>query len=501
MTRNIGCRVYFDWDFNGAFTEESANLVSANGDMRVSPPGESISGSQGMVDQCVLEMRNVAGRYSPLNPSGALYAYLQNGGAYHVPVRVEITIDGSNYFRVFTGVAKLPRETGRSVDSIPVVRFDCRGREEIYLQKKATTPQQDMVTHTLAGWNEAQSIEYLLNYGGAAPTVIDSGLVVVPWVYLDEESVIEEVWAVAAAALGRFYCNANGEFVYENNFRWLTAPYTTSQQTFTLNDWTRFEAYYDDSELFNVITVEYSGREPQGVGLLWEPDEPVQVPAGGRVNMIANYSQTAYSINGITYKGHSNGGIDITSNLVVNTIYASQRAAVEIINNNATLAATVFPLQITGRILQGSPSADETRTSAAHGSNGAFFVNRGDRTRSVRGNFYVQSRAQAGMIAQFLLDRHEYPRLRYDLSGVPGDPRRRPGDRITVNDTSVMGSGRAAYLVGVTWRLGGMSYTMDIEAIDADNLFKGYGTGDPYFILGTHTVNNAGIAGTGKVWY
>ena len=44
MGRVINCRVWFDWDFNGTYTDESANLVSASGDTRFAPP-EALVGS------------------------------------------------------------------------------------------------------------------------------------------------------------------------------------------------------------------------------------------------------------------------------------------------------------------------------------------------------------------------------------------------------------------------------------------------------------------------
>jgi hypothetical protein len=499
--RTIGCKVWFDWDFNGVYTEETSNLVEASGEMRLSPAEQSISGSQGMVDQCTIELRNASGRYSPLNTSGALYAYTQNGGAYHVPMYVETMIDGSTYTRLFTGVTKLPRETGKTWDGIPTVRFDCRSNDELYLQKRMSTTQTGLVQRNEDGFTEGQIIDAFLTAAGATPLDIEYGLVTLPWSYMDDESVIEEVWAIAAASLGRFYTNADGDFVYENSFHWLTAPHVTSQQTYTNADWQRLEAFYDDTDLYDTVTVEYSGREPDAVGLLWEPDDPVQVPAGATINMVANYSQGAFSIVGVTYKAHSNGGVDLTSDVTVNVTYSAQRAAVQIVNANATLAATVFPLQITGRPLRGGPSAEETRDSTTHGTNATYFASRGSRTRSVRGNFYIQTRAQAGMVAQFLLDRHEHPRLVYRMTGALGDAERRPGDRITVNDTSVMSSGREAYVMAVSWRYGGMSYTQDIEAVDAANLFRGYGVNDPFFIIGTNKLNAALGDTAGKCWY
>ena len=111
MARLIACRALFDWNFDGTFTDESTRLVRASGESRFAPPHEAVTAAQGMTDSCTLELWNEAGRYSPLNASGALYAWVQSGGAYHVPVRVEIAIDGSTYYRVFTGVTKIPQKT------------------------------------------------------------------------------------------------------------------------------------------------------------------------------------------------------------------------------------------------------------------------------------------------------------------------------------------------------------------------------------------------------
>ena len=274
-----------------------------------------------------------------------------------------------------------------------------------------------------------------------------------------------------------------------------------SQQTLTGADWKRLEAHYDDEELYDTVTVEYSARVPEGVVTLWTPDEAVQVPANGTKTLIANFSYPVYADYAVSFAAHANGGQDITSSVSVTPTWYAQRAQLILTNSHATLAATVYPLQITGRALMGGPTGEETRTSASDGTNSAFFTSRGGRTLSVRGNYYIQSRAQAGMLAQMLLDRFEQPRLVYNLTGVPGNGARRPGDRITINDASVMSSGRDAMITGITWRYSGMQYSMDVEAVDATGLFKGYGTGDPYFIIGTHKMDSASGSGTGKIWY
>lgn len=491
MARTIGCKVWFDWDFNGSFTEETSNLVTVRGDTRIAPPGESITSAQGMIDSCTIELYNNAGRYSPLNSSGALYTYIQDGKGYHVPVYVETTINGTDYTRTFTGVAKIPRETGRTWNDVRTVEFECRGREELLLQKRMSTTYAGVIERFQGGYTEGTVITAFLSAASATPTSIDAGMVTIPWTWLDNESPLEDIWQIAAAAGGRFYADVSGTYTYENMAHWLNSPHATSQVTYTAADWERMEATYNDRELYDSVSVEYAGREPDTEAVIWEPDEEVIVPANSSKTVTATYSAPNWTEPAITWRAHTVGGADLTASVSFSTTHYAQRSVMVITNAHATLQAKINPFQITARPLAGGPTAEETRTSAADGANSAFFTTRGSRDRSVRGNVYIQTKAQAGMLAQLILDRHEYPRLTYRLTGVPGNAARRPGDRITVNDSSVMSSGREAIITGVSWRYGGQVYTMDITAIDAANIYKYLGASPGYFKVGTNKLGAA----------
>jgi hypothetical protein len=507
MGREIACRVLFDWDFNGTYTDESANLVRASGDARFAPPEAAITATQGIVDACSIELRNTAGRYSALNSSGALYTYLQSGGAYHVPVYVETSINGgSSWQRVFTGVTKIPRETGRTYDGIPSVRFECRGVEEKLLQARRSTTSADFLARVAAGYTESELIAAYLTDAGVAggDQVLDRGMFVIPWAWLDDESILEDAWQIAAAAGGRLYTDANGDYRYENMAHWLNSPHRTSQQTYTNADWKNFEAWHEDGELFDTVTVEYAGRVADPATVLWTPDEVVTVPAAGTRKVLATYSQPAATAPELAYRAASAGGTDLTASVSASVMYYAQRAEITFTNAHATYAATIYPLTVTAQPAVGGPTADETRTAADDGTNSAYFTNRGGRTRSIRGNVYIQSRAQAGTLAQFLLDRHEKPRVFYRATGLLGNGARRPGDRVTLNDTSVMSSGRAAMVLAVDWNYGGMAYTMDLECMDAASLYTYADTSPGYFIIGGAGTGNqlgAAHANRGRIFY
>lgn len=509
--RQIDCRVWFDWGIDGSYTNESANLYRCSGDTSLHPPEAFISGSQGIVDRASIELRNAGGRYSALNANSPLRTptdYIGDGKAYHVPVYIETTINGgSSWQRVFTGITQIPKATGRTHRDMPLMRFECRSRDEVLRQSRTSTPQVEFNLRANGADTEADVIRKFLQNAGLTEGVhftVDKGFMPIQWAWMDDESPLEDIWKLAAAAGGRFYCDADGIFRYENMTRWLKAPHTVSQESYTNHDWKGYEDWYEDDEIFNVVTVEYSGRLIDDSAVIWEPDEVVTAPANSTKKMTATFSSPVYEGQTITYRAATSGGLDMSAYVTVTPTWYAQRAVLTIINTHPTRAATIYPLELSGSIASGGPTTDETRNSAEHGVNNSFFTLRGSRTRSVRGNVYIQSRVQAQMLAQFLLDRHEKPRVFYKLNGVLANGARRPGDRITINEASTMSSARTAMITAIRWEYGERSYTMSIDALDTGNLYPYMGASPGYFIVGGAGVGNqmgAAHANRGLLFY
>jgi hypothetical protein len=116
----------------------------------------------------------------------------------------------------------------------------------------------------------------------------------------------------------------------------------------------------------------------------------------------------------------------------------------------------------------------------------------------VRGNVYVQSEAQADMIARYLLHRLERPRLHYKLTGCIGQPQRRLGDLVTLFDPAVMSASRTAYVVGIKWKWNSSGFAQDLELVDAAQMYP-YGSG--YFVLNTNKLGASGGALTAPIFY
>jgi hypothetical protein len=317
---------------------------------------------------------------------------------------------------------------------------------------------------------------------------------------MDDESVLEEIWQIASACGGRFYADPDGTLRYEDMTHWLKSPHNTSQETLTRADFAGLEPVYGDADLYSSVTVEASARDVGASDVLWEPDEQVVVPPNSSKSITARLTQAAYSIDAPFWKAATAGGNDITASVTV-TVTANnvQRVELTVANAHTTEAAYMHPFSISGRALTGGPAQEETRTSAANGGNSAWWTSRGTtRSKAIRGNAYVQTRAHAGALAQALLHRSEAPRLTYKLRGCPGKPTRRCGDRITINDAQIMSSAREAFITAISWRLNQNGFTQDIEATDAAGLFP-YATSE-YFVLGTNKIGASGT-GTARIFY
>jgi hypothetical protein len=502
MSRVIAWQFFVDWDFDNTYTNESANMISASGSMRLHPPAAQITSSSGIVDRAQFVLRNPAGRYSPLNTSGALYAAIGEGAAYHAPCYLNVSIDGgSNYTRIFTGVMKIPAETGATSKSAPTVTLDCRSRDDLLLQKRLSSTLSEFVNIHDNGETEEQIIARWLTLVGltdgtdfvsqayaeanSVTATLDRGLWVVPWAWLDDESPLEEIWALAAACGGRFYCDPNGVFRYENAAHWLGSPHDTSQATLTRSSFERIRPQYQDGELFESVTVEVSPRDILDGTTIWEADTPITIPADGTKLVIAKMRQPVYALTAVNYTAITSGGLDISADVTVSArVDYAQRIEITLANAHATQAAVLVVLTITGQPVGGNRSEEQSKSSAD-----SFWTSRTGRNRSVRGNPFIQTSGQGAMLAEFLRDWHERPRLFFAVDGVPGIPGRRLGDRLTLQEPDAMSVDRDAYLIGVTWTLGNTGYKQNYELIDATGLYK-YG-GD-YFIIGTDKLGGVG---------
>jgi hypothetical protein len=491
VVKDIGAQVFFDWDRDGSYTDESAYLISARGTHRIAPPGQSITATSGRVSECTVVLDNTSERFSSFNTGGALYSYIGSGKAYHVPVKVQISSvdagDSASYQSVFTGVARIPSESTLSPTAPKTITFDCRGVEEILLNRRTRTTRADFANYFDTGFTESEFMDEVIDDTGATiTTVLDSGAFTIPWAWLNNESIVEELWKLAAACGGRFYGDAYGQLVYENATHWLKSPHTTSQQSYTRSSgFGTLELIWDETELAEDVNVTWSDRELAESATIFD-SENIVVPAGETITVWADYDSPLYAVDSITTTAGTAGGTNLASYIAVTPTYYAQSAKLQIYNS-ATIAANVR-VKIDGYLMETASTQTVTQESAD-----SFWTSREGRTRKVSGNRWVQSSGQANMLKAFMADRMENPPLLAKMRNCPGNPLRVIGDRITITDTELDLSATAFYIVGVSWQYTvGAGYRQDIDAVRCADLYV-YADSPGYFVIGTSTLGGSHV--------
>lgn len=516
-THKTRLRLYVDWGRTGSYTNESDRLVSANGTWRRNNPEDSITSPRGIVSQATITLINHDLRYSATNGLSPLAAYIEDGGYYQVPMYLDVEEDGAGGGRIFTGIIKGPQEIGGNLDAIGQITFDCRSREELLLQQKLSTLQPDLKAYNDAGKSEAGIILAWLTLAGIDPAefIHDAGNFVIPWAWLDNESPLEDIWQLAAAGGGAFYTNPNGKFVYETFSHWVTDVESATYERFTDGDYRRGSIRINDDELYETIIIEVASRNVAGSTVVWESPEQIAIPADstGAVGhrdkkvVVANLQQPLYQLDAILFDASSAGGLNLSTQVDWGgesgfTAYA-QRIVFEFANSATTHDAQIKNFKIIGKALTGGQVAEVTKTSTDE-----FWENRGGRTRTIS-NQYIQTQAQADSLAQFLIDRHQLPRVFYTLNDCPGKASRYLGMRIVLDPGNLVRTARPALITGISWRWSGQGgFTQTIEAFDCLNLFPyaptnilaaGRQATNYYFRLNVHTLG--GDADDHRVFY
>ncbi len=486
---DIAIRISFDWDRDGTYTDEQDYVVSAKGSQRVAPASQSITASQGQVAQCTIVLDNSTGRFSSMNTGGALYAYIGEGKAYQVPVDVEIAVvpagDTIVYTSVFQGFARIPSEATLSPGQAKTITFDCRSKEDILMNKKLRTSQADFKAYRDSGVTEAEFIADLV--ADAAPDltlVADDGLVMLPWAYLENESVLETIWQLCAATGGRFYGSPDGTVNYENAAHWLYDPHDDSVYSYTRGSgFQSLELFWNDTEIAEEASVGWTEKEIAQPDVIYDSDRII-VPAGETVTIYGDFSAPAYEITGIVTTAGTNGGVDLSADVTVDPTYYAQSAKLEI-ENTGSIQANVR-VKISGKVAEDSDSQTVSNTSGD-----SFWTDRVGRSRKVTGNRWVQSEGQANMLLDFIRNRQVLPTLTAKMKGCPGNNYRKIGDRVTITDSEVSLTATDFWVTSLSWTYSSKGYFQEIEGARCTDLYPHVDAAPGYFIIGTNVLGSA----------
>lgn len=467
-------------------TAETTRLLDASWDRRFNLDSHLAMG-QAPVAQLRVTLDNSDQRYAPYNTSGALYSSISAnattpGGEtvryskmWQVPVRLRMGfVDGTNgaeYLTVFTGLIDEVSDP-YGVDGNRVT-LTCTDRGGALLQRKRSTSVYENITV------DAYLRILVSALGGIATgNTLDRSTFILPFAWLDDEGLWADTQAAAAADGGYAFFDELGTFYYKNMAWWAMATASTvPQATLDADHFTTLTPGVSWKDVATGAIVEYQPRAHGGEQTVWRADNTLVLPPGQTVIHARFNNPVTFIIPPVSpgdWFPVTSGGMSMTDavSLTFSNTYA-QRCDL-VFQNSAYQAAYIPKMQLRGLALVGGPQeqVEENVTTPLVPENKV----------KVSGNPYVQTRAQAEMLAVLAASRMRYPRLTYKSSG-PAFPWLQLGDCVEIDAPEPMTTARNAIITGLSFSWSpDQAWTMTVDAVDSAALFE-YSN---YHVIGTH---------------
>ena len=489
----------FEVQWDGVnWTDESAYLRAFRVSQALEIPGVDLT-PLGTTDAGNVTLSNNTFRYSAWHSGGdtAIRTYIDGDwGVTGLRARLSMGFwcdtdsdgdyDEIQYCRIFTGFLYSLTEAPRA----GTVSLALRDNAWLLYQRRASTQlyanyRLDTLLYTLAqagGWDMAND------------WTADTSPFVIPAAWLDDDAILQEMQQAAAAVAGRLWCDANGDLRYEEASHWL--GHSSALWHFDGGDMMDLPPVLNPEGLASSIVVEYSARVTGASRVLYTLDETRTVRPNSTEMLDIRLSQPAaavFPLSADTDFWFDNGaGLAMNSKITVAVSYYAQRLTISMSNSHATMPAVLRFLQVRGKPIEGGPQ--EEIETAIEGDQPL------SRVRSVRGNFYLQGRAQASYLSKLLAGRYDSLIPIWHLRSAPGVPQLELGDRVGVYDGRAVSAEREGFVLGIdhgyTVPSAGQPatepiYKQDIRVMDATPLFPS-GT---YFVIGSTAL------GSGVAWY
>ena len=489
VVRPILHKLYVKWD-GVNWTDESANVMEASGELRFSPPDDATLLGQGDVGSATIKLSNTRYRYSKLAGSGNVQVWDESlrqaltanrAGIKGVEVKFYQGFmvgdpAAAEYVQIFQGVIYDWNEDSAAKT------FDLQLRDDgqKWMQTRVSTPlYKDL---RLDQW-----MTVLADAAGipADKRAIATSIYTAPWTWADDESATEELWDAGQADGGRVYWDQLGVTRFETLLHWVDKA---SVWTFTADDFQNLAPAPRPDMLATEVLAQWQPRLLKEVGVVYSLDERKVIGPGETATWDARFSQPVWSLAtqvvGQDYHFASSGGANMNDQaVIVLSNKMAQRATVSVTNKHGQLPMMVLHFQLQGVKLEGGPSQEIT----VQASTPPLATKT---TRTMRGNPLIQSDAHARALATFLAERNSRVQPIWRLSGVAGVPQLELSDRVTFSDARIAFAPRDGHVMSISWR-SGSDFSQDVEVLDREYLFPH----DDYFVIGETAL------GGGRAWY
>lgn len=482
-TRSLDIRLQIQWnggDPNNAltWTDETPYFISASGSLELLPGFDHYASNKVKSQQMQVSLSNQGYRYSSHVAGSFVSDFADTGGFYHKRVRMQVNINNTGWQTVFSGFAKYVSEDYKG-NRITVTVYDV---SEAMRSKQSTLVLRDYKEHellahymTLAGLTDG--VDFVSpTYAGAnlVNATLDYSTTKVPYSWLDDEEIWEELGDVAQAGSGRVFVNRDGRVYFWKMWRWSNDD---TPEALRMGQFDDVSPVWDDKAFYDEITVDYADRSPGSPGSeVWELPRPRVIDPGKTETIEARMSSPVLDfetpVNNEDYAIRWLSGNDASASVTITYEWGGQLTKINI-TNNASQAVMVGKFVLKGRPLVGESAeqhSEELETPYT------------DRRLDVRGNPYIQSKWQAELAAKVWAWWYREPKPIFEIKRVRGNPARNLGDRVSVETHGTVVTGP---IIAIKWQIaitrkGGLAYTEDYTILD-DSRLAGVNN---YFIVG-----------------
>ena len=321
---------------------------------------------------------------------------------------------------------------------------------------------------------------------------LDRGNFIIPYLWMDNETLWAECVDAAAADGGWFFIDELGVATFKAATWWLTdSDSTTVQATITTANVQNVADSVTWSTLATGIQFEWTPRVFGGNQDLYRSKDVIEVPPGNKT-VEARYSYPSayvgFFVNATppTIIATTSGGRKLT-NVGFSFGGNSATETTLLFENDGSETAYIGPFVINGPAIMGPNTRHVTYTVSGIAPN--------PRIVRLSPNTYVQTEAQADMLKALYGDRLRYPRMTYSIDGFKAMPWLQLGDLVRVSMSEKYTSTRDMIIIGIS-ASGGVNQPalQQLTAIDIAGLYE-Y---DDYHVIGTNDYGNGGNGG--RMW-
>lgn len=513
-SRTITFRFQVDWagdgfSSTGTWTDESAYVTRMRGDMQATDYLHSIATiGKAAANVVYVTCRNpevTSGgsglRFSPTNANGPLYTYIGGGKIFMTRARVRMGFSNEHLTQITGYIVDIEEDyTNR------LVTFEIRDRSAaLSLAEASTTLYENSDPKTyieaLCDLDEVTSRDSI----ATAARQFDQGMIVTPYMWMDSESVWEEMSIVAEAQLGRIWFDKDGNLHFDDGGHWVRPDSDawddprTSQVSLTVASFRDCSPRLEVDNVYNAITVEYAPFYAGQSQTIYAESQTLAVKSGTTLTHSTAYQYPAATLPALpttaagTLVAVSSGGRDIASRLTITGTRTATNAEFSI-TNTPPFGTDDYTVYITKFELVGQPllSGNIAEYTVEDSDSIDQF---GYKSWTVR-NEYIQHYRHAQMVGDYMLSRYKMPVTHLVIRGIPARPWLEVGDRITVTE-SLTGINLDCMIGRMEWTFSRENplYTQTLHVMPYNDIFP-YSN---YFILGESVFGNG--EGRGRLFW